>query len=99
MRLKRKGCDTLYNIILLVFAFILCVISYFLSKKQEALLVVFTKKNQPTLKAFSVSLLVLAIIGIVIGLFFATKLTSLAFIIIVLCVSAVFSVILSQNIH
>lgn len=99
MRLKRKGCDTLYNIILLVFAFILCVISYFLSKKQEALLVVFTKKNQPTLKAFSVSLLVLAIIGIVIGLFFATKLTSLVFIIIVLCVSAVFSIILSQNIY
>lgn len=89
----------MYKFILIIFAFILCIISYFLSKKQKALLVVFTEKNQPILKKFSISLLLLAIIGIIIGLFFATKLTSLAFIIIVLCVSAVFSVILSQNIH
>ena len=99
MRLKRKGCDRLYKIIILIFAFILCLISYFLSKKIESLLVVFTEKNQPILKAFSISLLVLAIIGLVIGLFFATKLISLIYIIIVLCVSAIFSIILSQNIH
>ncbi|RST90782.1 hypothetical protein CBF36_10985 [Vagococcus bubulae] len=89
----------LLKMILLVFAFILCIISYFLSKKQQALLVVFTEKNQSTLKNFSISLLLLAVIGIVIGLFFATKLISLIYIFIVLCVSSIFSIILSQNIH
>lgn len=96
---QRKGCDTLYKIILLIFAITLCIISYFLSKKQQSLLVLFTEKNKPTLKAFSVSLLLLAIIGVVISLFFATKLISLIYIIIVLCTSALFSIILSQNIH